>query len=763
MGRADELIAASASWKEFSEHITSLPTDKGKGDVFERLVVLHLMTAPEYRAKLSDVWPLASVPSEIRRQLNLPQRDEGIDLVARTRDGEFWAVQCKFRSERDRPLTRRNLSTFTSLTFVTCRGISLALVAHTSAKPIGKRELMGATVEIGLEQWIGLDGEAWRLIREGLSTRSVKPSARQRRPHQAAAVKAAATHFVAGGADRGRLIMPCGTGKSLTAFWIAEALGARNILVAVPSLALIRQSLRDWTREFLARDIVPEWLCVCSDESVGTLEQDSFVGHPHDLGIPTTTSTDDIAAFLQRPVGRPSIVFTTYQSSARLAEGTRAAGVTFDLMVLDEAHKTVGASSKPFATLLHDNRVRARRRLFMTATERVLRGDSDDVLSMDDERVYGRRFFQLSFREAIRQGIICDYKILTVLVTDARIAELVEENRLIMLDAAAAEVEAQALAAGVVLNRAVREHGIRHAISFHRSIRAAERFREQQDKLNSLPEIETGTLNLHVSSKRSAGERADLLDRFAHHDHALMTNARCLTEGIDIPAVDCVLFADPKQSVVDIVQAAGRALRRHPGKEHGYILLPLVVPSGADLNAFAETTAFRQVARTITALSTQDERIAEQFRAVEYGTQSLGQIVEIEVDVPVGLMLDFREFAGAIRALLWERVGRADRRPFEEARELVHSLGLKSEKEWREYARSGRLPADIPAKPERTYKGEGWAGWGDWLGTRDRRQPPASVSLLRAGAGARSRLGVQVREGMEGVRQVRSAAGRHPG
>ena len=325
---------------------------------------------------------------------------------------------------------------------------------------------------------------------------------------------------------------------------------------------------------------------------------------------------------MKRPASRPSIVFTTYQSSARLAEGTRRAGVTFDLMVLDEAHKTVGASSKPFATLLHDDRVRARRRLFMTATERVLRDDSDDVLSMDDEQVYGQRFFQLSFKEAIRQGIICDYKILTVLVTDARIAELVEENRLVMLDAAD-EVEAQALAAGVALNRAVREHGVRHAISFHRSIRAADRFREQQDKLNLLPEIETTTLNLHVSSRRSAGERADLLDRFAHHDYALMTNARCLTEGVDIPAVDCVLFADPKQSVIDIVQAAGRALRRHPGKEHGYILLPLVVPSGVDLDAFAETTAFQQVARTLQS-STQDERIAEEFRVIEHGRRPSG-------------------------------------------------------------------------------------------------------------------------------------------
>ena len=186
------------------------------------------------------------------------------------------------------------------------------------------------------------------------------------------------------------------------------------------------------------------------------------------------------------------------------------------------------------------------------------------------------------------------------------------------------EAEAQAVAAGIALKRVFQEHGIKHAISFHRSIRGADRFREQQDRLNGLNEVGPPTVNLHISSKKSAGQRSELLRSFVQHDRALMTNARCLTEGVDIPAIDCVLFADPKQSVIDIVQAAGRALRRAPGKEFGYILLPLVVPSHMELDDFAETTAFRQVARTITALSTQDERIAEQFRGIEHGRRPDG-------------------------------------------------------------------------------------------------------------------------------------------
>src|SRR4051794_31436925 len=259
----------------------------------------------------------------------------------------------------------------------------------------------------------------------------------------------------------------------------------------------------------------------------------------------------------------------------------------------------------------------------------------------------------------------------------------------------------------------------KHAISFHRSIRAADRFREQQDRLNALDDVGPQTTNFHISSKRSAGERANLLRGFAQHDRALITNARCLTEGVDIPAIDCVLFADPKQSVVDIVQAAGRALRRAPGKEFGHILLPLVVPSGVEFDAFAETTAFRQVARTITALSTQDERIAEQFRAITHGRRSTGRIIEIEGDVPVGLKLDLEGFADTVRTRVWERVGRANWRPFEEARGYAQSLGLKSVAEWKPRVSGGALPADIPSAPHAVYAGEGWKSYGDWLG-RDR-------------------------------------------
>jgi predicted helicase len=718
MHREDRFIAACNSWSEFWERAKKLPSKSEKGAVFERLTQLYLEVTPEYRAELQHVWTIRDAPPNVRLLLDLPTLDEGIDFIARTRHGKYWAIQSKFRSQHDKPLTRRELGTFSSLAFNTCSNIELAVVAHTASKPVSKRHLMRNTTEIGLDRWQSLDHEAWSLIVEKLKGRSAAPKARTPRLHQHAAVAAAKTHFVRDGAARGRLIMPCGTGKSLTAYWIAEALKAKSILVAVPSLALVRQSLTDWTREFLAHGIKPDWLCVCSDETVGNLERDEFVGEVYDLGLPTHTDANEIAALLRARSSGPKIVFTTYQSSTKLAAAARKARIKFDLAILDEAHKTVGVHSKTFATLLSDKKIKIQRRVFMTATERVFRGDRSDVLSMDNEKDYGARFFQLSFKEAIKQRIITDYKILTITVSDGHVRKLIDENRILKLNSRDLdEAEAQAIAAGIALKRTYKRHSVKHAISFHRSIRGADRFREQQDALNRMGSLGPKTTNLHISSKKTAGQRSDLLREFVVHKRALMTNARCLTEGVDVPAIDCVMFADPKQSRIDIVQAAGRALRRHEGKEHGYIVVPLVVPEKMDFDKFAETTAFGQVAQTITALSTQDERIADEFRAIESGRVSSGKIVEIDGDIPVGMKMKLGDFAEAISTRIWESVGRANWGKFEDARAVVRKLGLKNGDEWREYRSSDRKPADIPAAPDDVYAEAGWAGYGDWLGT----------------------------------------------
>ncbi len=714
-----EFLQNCSSWRQFVSYADSLETAKEKGDLFERLTLIYLTAHPEYKTKLSDVWMLNDVPPRVARKLNLPSNDEGIDLIAKTRDGEFWAIQAKYRSDNSTALNTRDLAKFSQLSFAHCKEIALGVVAHTTSKPVRKRKLLGNVVEIGLARWLELTPEEWAAIRAKAAERKYKPAKRKPRDHQKAAVKNVRQYYLKGKNRRGRLIMPCASGKSLTAFWAAQALKAKTIVLAVPSLILIKQSVKDWTREYLANGVVPEWLCVCSDETVGKSDTDSFVSDVYETGIPVTTDAGKIASFLKRKSSVPKVIFTTYQSSPRLAEAARKSGKEIDLCILDEAHKTVGEKGTAFATLLDERKLKIRRRLFMTATERVLHGRNEEVLSMDDEGVYGECFYQLTFKKAIENGIICDYEILTLAITDAEIRKIVAENRLVKDRMRERETQESApLAAGIALGRVFKKHHIKHAVSFHRSIRAAEDFKSQQTDLAESGLIGGKIDSFHISSALSAGDRAVVMREFERAKRSLITNARCLTEGVDVPAIDCVLFADPKQSVIDIVQAAGRAMRPEAGKKKGYILLPIVVPDGMSFEEFAETTPFKKIASQITALSTQDERITEQFRAITAGKRPKHRLVSVSGgDVPVGMDISFKEFSEAIGTEIWHRVARANWREFEEACEYARSLNLKSHSEWFKHTKTSEFPSDIPVAPNQTYKDKGWMNWGDWLGT----------------------------------------------
>lgn len=715
----DKYLKKVNSWQEFYDLASGMTNDL-KGDIFDRLTQLVLLTRPEYKSKIKNVWRTKdSIPRRIREYVNYPINDEGIDQLVETNSGEFWAIQCKFKGQNQTP-TAKEISTFTNLANVHCKNISLALLVHTSERGVKKRHLLGETYsELGLEFWLGLQAEDWKRIQYLLAGKASRLVPRKPRPHQEKAIEDAKSYFTSGKACRGKLIMPCGTGKSLTAFWIANELKARNVIVAVPSLSLIKQSLEDWTREFVALESKPrpDWLVICSDESAGKVEKDELVAEAYALGIPTTTNLVKIKDFLERKTKSNKVIFTTYQSSYRLAEAAKKSRFTFDLALFDEAHKTVGVKSKSFASLLSDKNISIDKRIFMTATERVVKGQNDEVYSMGDEGVYGKVFYQLSFKEAIQAKIICDYKILTIAVADTEIQELVRKNKIVTdRKHKLEEKEAQSLAAAIALRKACLNYNLSHSISFHRSIKVAEDFTLLNQQLNSFDKKGRMT-SLHISSKQSAGERSRLMADFAIEPKVLMTNARCLTEGVDVPAIDCVVFADPKQSTIDIVQATGRALRPFKGKEYGYILLPIIVPEDVSIQEFTLSTRFKQVVRIITALSTQDERIVEEIRVTQNaGIPQSKKRILIDTDLAVGLSIDLVDFVSGIQSTIWKGIGRVNFRLFNEARNFVHSLGIQSETYWRIYCNSGAKPFDIPTNPKAVYK-QDWKGFGDWLGT----------------------------------------------
>ena len=721
-----EAISGCSSWYDIHDKWGSF-TEKQKGDLFEELVKAYLQLDPEYASKLMHVWLSSEVPILVSKKLKLPSTDQGIDIVAETHDGDYWAIQCKYRQNTDHSLTWREISTFTGLTFGVCSGFTFGIVCSTTERFTRVLKNQDRIGFCAIDVWQDLDNTFLESLRAHLSQKSTRLKPLKPRPHQQLAVKDGHEHFGIQKAERGKLIMPCGSGKSLTAWWIAQKLESRTIVIAVPSLALIRQTLKVWLRETTANKQAVDWICICSDESAGRVERDDTAVLRQDLGVPCLTNSKEIAAWLKRKHSGLTIVFTTYQSGEALAKAARSAKFTFDLGIMDEAHKTVGDGEKLFSHLLHDKNLPIRRRLFMTATERRYAGQSDTVLSMDDPAVYGETFHLLSFKRAMEYDppILCDYKIISITVSRDEVAELISKNKFVRPDKGQwnEEIEADMLASLIALRKAMQKYPIQHAVSFHGSIQRAELFKTHNDTFTQTfrdyGELET----FHVSGKTPTGTRARVISDYARAERALITNARCLTEGVDVPGIDCVLFADPRRSAVDIVQAVGRALRPAPNKQFGYIIVPILHDSDATADDIFKSPAFKEILTTLRALAANDDRIIEYFRGVSQGQQRKGGAnVQFDIDERLAQQIDLADFAREIELKCWDRLAKLSWRPFEEAREFAVGLNLSGGKDWAEFSKGnlpekGFLPSDIPRHPNETYSDLGWISWGDWLGT----------------------------------------------
>jgi len=721
-----DAAARCASWEDFVQQLKK-KSDKEKGDIFEHLVRAYLQLDPEYATKLRTVWLLNDVPSALRKKLKLPDDDQGIDLITETNTGEYWAIQCKYREDTARPLPWREISTFTGLAFGVCKNISFGLVCSTTERITHVLTHQDRIGFCSLDVWQGLDKEFFDRLRKLLGHKPTKVVPLNPRPHQKKAIADARKHFVGKKQKRGKLISPCGSGKSLTAYWISRDLKAKRIVVAVPSLALIRQTLKVWLRESLAHGDKVEWICVCSDESAGRVEQDDVTVLRQDLGVPCLTNAKEIASWLKQKKPGLTVVFTTYQSGAAIAKAARQAKFAFDLGIMDEAHKTVGDGAKLFSHLLHEKNLPVKRRIFMTATERRYRGKGDKILSMDDPAIYGDTFHLLSFKRALEEkpAILSDYRIVTILVSREEVAELIRKNVFVRPDKGkwTKEIEAEMLAALVALRKAMRKYPIRHAVSFHSSIRRAEVFKEHNDAYNRAFRKHGTIETFHVSGKTPTGTRARVVKEFAETDRALITNARCLTEGVDVPDIDCVMFADPRRSAVDIVQAVGRALRPAKGKKMGYVIVPILHDAKARPDDIFDSEEFQEILTTLRALAANDDRIIEYFRCVAQGkSHSSGGAVVFDIDEKIAKRIDLEKFERDIDLKCWNRLAKLSWRPFDEARAFARGLNLGSRAGWialckGEALNGALLPADIPQTPESKYADAGWIGWGDWLGT----------------------------------------------
>ena len=658
-----EIILKSRDWNDLCTNLESLGSSpeykKLKGDTFEQITKYYLQLAPLYNSMFQDVWHHSEIPINIRDHLRLPNPEVGVDLIAQHFDGSFCAIQCKFHQDPGQNVSYDELSTFFSVTERdgTYEKLSHRLICSSAIK-IARRVSQLHSKKLGficLDEYQKLDEAAFNNIHRLIQGKSARPVSFSPRAHQLRAIEKSKEYFSSPTKNKGKIIHPCGSGKSLTAYWLAETLLAKRVLIAVPSLALVKQTLSAWTREALAGGIHMDWIAVCSDQDVALNDDPSC--QTFDLGIAVTTDTNAVTNFLSRDSKNLKIVITTYQSGGVITSAANKIDYMFDLGIFDEAHKTAGHSSKKFSHLIKDENLKVRKKVFMTATERQFKGDTSNFLSMDDHRTYGDVIDQLSFKKALEQKppILCDYKIITVGVTKKEIAEIFLNEELLKINGGnfSFENDASTIAALISLRKLTIERNIKHAISFHSSIKRAERFKDLNNQINATSN-DFGNLNaFHVSGKNSTGERNTEINRFLNNEPSVIANARCLTEGVDIPAVDAVVFSDPKQSVIDIVQAAGRAMRTFKNKELGYIIIPVILD---EASKDAVLDSFKQIISVIAALGINDDRIIEEAKQyVSKNAKSDGGILEFVECVP-STELEFKDLVNELQIKIWDRL-----------------------------------------------------------------------------------------------------------
>jgi len=625
---------------------TFSPDNHTRGVQFEKLCKWLLENHPMYKSKLAKVWLWDDWPE-------CWGRDCGIDLVAEDVDGNNWAIQAKCYDPKY-SVTKQDIDSFLSESTnpKIQRRLLIATTDGLGSNAVGVIKRQHETIPINqlmLSELLDAPID-WPKSLDELSTGGIK-KAFIPKPYQQIAIDKVTQNLD----DRGQLIMACGTGKTLTALWIAEALKSETVLVLLPSLLLLSKTLAEWLTH--SKDQF-NYLPVCSDDTVAKSE-DRIALSTSELSFPSTTDTDSIAKFLQAP-GR-KVIFSTYQSSPKIAEAFKAMHLKpLDLIIADEAHRCAGKVDSAYSTVLDNDQIPAAKRLFMTATPRIfqahfLKKAADSgvgVVSMDDHEVFGPVLHKLSFGEAIEQDLLTDYQVVIVGIDNPRYSEMITERRLVQTESDI-QSDAQSFASHIGLAKAMKTYDLKRVISFHSRVNAA------SDFANKLPEVidwmpeksrpSGELLTGHVSGVMPTNERSRnlrALGEIETNQRYVLSNARCLSEGVDVPALDGVAFIDPRNSEIDIIQAVGRAIRLSKDKAIGSIVIPVFIEDHDNPDEVLNSSPFKKVWAVVNALRSHDEGLGQQLDQLRQALGkrgTVGQADKIIFDLPTTITQQFQE------------------------------------------------------------------------------------------------------------------------
>lgn len=641
-------------------------SERDKGDRFERLMQAFLQTVPWYEGKFQHVWLWREFPYKE----NLGGKDTGIDLVAQTVEGDFWAIQCKCYDEKakiDKPAVDSFLAT-SSKQFVNDQhqttSFALRLWISTtnnwgSEAENAIRHQVPPVQRISLADLKSAPVD-WKALDSGISGSEARQHKKSPRPHQEKAIAVFHEHFQT--KDRGKLIMACGTGKTFTSLKIMEKeTGGRGVvLFLAPSIALVGQTLREW----MAESSIPIFpICICSDPEVSKSKKksdDDTDGYSvTDLAFPASTRVTDIVRQfrLSEKFHKDGVVvvFSTYQSIAVVANAQKEFQRDFDLIICDEAHRTTGVTLKDeddsAFVKVHDNTfIQAKKRLYMTATPRLYAEESKKkakeadayLCSMDDEAMYGPEVFRIGFGEAVDKNLLADYKVLVLTLSESQIPAALQEavadrSKEIDTDDASKLIGCiNALSKRMLVDEGLLKASdpspMRKAVAFCQNIRTSQKIsavfssfkdsyydsltqKEREEMVGVAAEHVDGTMSATTRDEKLAWLNASPSDG---NECRILTNVRCLSEGVDVPSLDAVLFLSARNSQIDVVQSVGRVMRTAPGKKFGYIIIPVLIPANVTPEeALNDNKRFAVVWTVLNALRAHDDRFSATVNKIE--------------------------------------------------------------------------------------------------------------------------------------------------
>ena len=637
------------------DHIRSIAdSESEKGRLFERLMKTYFIKDPLYKERFSEVW-LWSEWADLRPDFE--GTDTGIDLVAEERQGGYCAIQCKCYAPGTQ-ISKPHLDSFIS---ASARDPFTARIVVDTGDGWGPNAVKTITPLKPACSVLRFGDLASRpfdwpdLVHDEPEDLSFRHEPFSLRPHQKVAFDDVTGGF--NDHDRGKLIMACGTGKTFAALRIAEAvagIGGR-VLYLVPSISLFQQSMREWATQ---RSIPHRYIGICSDTRAGRNDEDASL---QELEIPVTTDPKAISQALRgASLDAMTVVFCTYHSLGIVEDAQDDGAPAFDIVLCDEAHRTTGVErpgdkTSPFV-LVHDaQRIRAAKRLYMTATPRLYtegakaKAASHDVevFSMDDPATYGPELHRLPFSRAVERDLLSDYKVVVLAMSEQHVDAALQahlasgDSEINITDAA--KIVGCWRALQNPENKRLGDAPIQHltrAIAFTNTIVSSKRLEAHWDSIvghaiDLLPEAERPDAfrckTRHVDGQHHALERKARIEWLKADSEGtcrILSNARCLSEGIDVPALDAVLFMNPKNSQVDIVQAVGRVMRKAEGKQYGYIVLPVAVPAGVDpAAALDDNERFAVVWSVLRALRSHDDRFDAEINKIDLNDTPTDRII----------------------------------------------------------------------------------------------------------------------------------------